>query len=98
MQPFDNVISRPRPDLPWGQRELNFRACQKLYPALLRQIIRVLRPGSGTALLITQDTKLLQACLEYRWAAQALRLLERRELVIGSRVSLYVLQRLADCH
>jgi 23S rRNA G2445 N2-methylase RlmL len=40
-------------DLPWGERELTRRACAKLYPRLLREVARVLRPD-GRALLLTK--------------------------------------------
>ena len=52
-------------DLPWGERELTRRACAKLYPRLLREVARVLRPN-GRALLLTKVWQRPLALAGYR--------------------------------
>ncbi|KAJ3603210.1 hypothetical protein NHX12_030953 [Muraenolepis orangiensis] len=44
-------------DMPFGKRMGSRKKNWDLYPACLREMARVCRPGSGTAVLLTQDKK-----------------------------------------
>jgi hypothetical protein len=74
-------------------RELNFKQCQKLYPRIIRELGRVLKPG-GLAYLVTQDRKLMVRNLGERFCQ--LDLLQELSVVIGYKVWLYVLKRRAQ--
>jgi len=50
---IDVVVS----DLPFGRRHGSKRANKTLYPALLHNLSRIVRPGTGRAVLLTQDFK-----------------------------------------
>ncbi|KAK3843529.1 MAG: hypothetical protein J3R72DRAFT_440233 [Linnemannia gamsii] len=84
----DLVIS----DLPWGKRENSHVYNCKLYPRLIREIIRLLRVN-GRAVLITGERKLLQRQLDAPFARPFLKVLQRREITIGYKVMVYELLR-----
>ncbi|KAF9911180.1 hypothetical protein EC991_004404 [Linnemannia zychae] len=65
----DLVIS----DLPWGKRENSHVYNCKLYPRLMREIIRLLRVN-GRAVLITGERKLLQRQLDAPFAKPFLKM------------------------
>ncbi|GJJ68659.1 hypothetical protein EMPS_01005 [Entomortierella parvispora] len=85
----DLVIS----DLPWGQRESSHLSNCKLYPKLVKEIIRMLRAG-GRAVLVTGERKLLQRQLDAPFAKPYLRVVEKREITIGFKVVAFELVRL----
>jgi hypothetical protein len=60
--PNPTQLKNNKTDLPWGERELTRRACARLYPRLLREVARVLRPD-GRALLLTKELKLVRTAL-----------------------------------
>lgn len=64
----------------------------KLYPRLIREIIRLLRVN-GRALLITGERKLLQRQLDAPFARPHLKLLQKREITIGYKVMVFELLR-----
>ncbi|KAG0307796.1 THUMP domain-containing protein 3 [Dissophora globulifera] len=80
-------------DLPWGQRESSHRMNCKLYPKLVREVIRLLRVG-GRAVLVTGERKLLMRQLEAPFARDRLRLLRTREITIGFKVMVYEIERI----
>ncbi|KAF9299456.1 THUMP domain-containing protein 3 [Linnemannia elongata] len=84
----DLIIS----DLPWGKRENSHVYNCKLYPRLIREIIRLLRVN-GRALLITGERKLLQRQLDAPFARPHLKLLQKREITIGYKVMVFELLR-----
>ncbi|OAQ31137.1 S-adenosyl-L-methionine-dependent methyltransferase [Linnemannia elongata AG-77] len=84
----DLIIS----DLPWGKRENSHVYNCKLYPRLIREIIRLLRVN-GRALLITGERKLLQRQLDAPFARPHLKLLQKREITIGYKVIVFELLR-----
>ena len=55
---MDAVVS----DLPFGRRVGSHRANKRLYPALLSELRRVLRPG-GVAVLLSGEVRLLERSL-----------------------------------
>ncbi|MEM7798271.1 MAG: methyltransferase domain-containing protein [Chloroflexota bacterium] len=62
---FDIVMA----DLPWGQLIGSSHELESLYPALLEEVYRLLKPG-GQFVLITQAIKLFERSLSYthnRW-------------------------------
>ena len=79
-------------DLPWGKRENSHVYNCKLYPRLIREIIRLLRVN-GRALLITGERKLLQRQLDAPFAKPHLKLLQKREITIGYKVMVFELLR-----
>ncbi|KAI8602791.1 S-adenosyl-L-methionine-dependent methyltransferase [Dissophora ornata] len=72
-------------DLPWGQRESTHKTNCKLYPKLVKEVIRMLRVN-GRAVLVTGERKLLTRQLEAPFARERLRLLRTREITIGFKV------------
>ncbi|KAF9543583.1 THUMP domain-containing protein 3 [Mortierella hygrophila] len=84
----DLIIS----DLPWGKREFSHVYNCKLYPRLIREIIRLLRVN-GRALLITGERKLLLRQLDAPFARPHLKLLQTREITIGYKVMVFELLR-----
>ncbi|KAF9126754.1 THUMP domain-containing protein 3, partial [Mortierella sp. 14UC] len=68
--------------LPWGKRENSHVYNCKLYPRLMREIIRLLRVN-GRAVLITGERKLLQRQLDAPFARPFLKVLQKREITIG---------------
>jgi tRNA (guanine6-N2)-methyltransferase len=80
-------------DLPWGRRELSHRQCEKLYPALLKQAARVLRPGTGRAVIVTAETRMMERLLAASGAGWGLQVEQQREIVLGYRAKVYVLRR-----
>ncbi|KAF9153926.1 THUMP domain-containing protein 3 [Linnemannia schmuckeri] len=87
----DLIIS----DLPWGKRENSHVYNCKLYPRLIREIIRLLRVN-GRAVLITGERKLLQRQLDAPFARPHLKLLQKREITIGYKVMVFELLRVAS--
>ncbi|KAF9570722.1 THUMP domain-containing protein 3 [Mortierella alpina] len=85
----DLVIS----DLPWGQRENSHVYNCKLYPRLIKEVIRLLKVN-GRAVLVTGERKLLQRQLDAPFARPHLRLLQKREITIGFKVMIYELERI----
>ncbi|KAG0322739.1 THUMP domain-containing protein 3 [Linnemannia gamsii] len=79
-------------DLPWGKRENSHVYNCKLYPRLIREIIRLLRVN-GRAVLITGERKLLQRQLDAPFARPYLKLLQKREITIGYKVMVFELLR-----
>ncbi|KAG0286792.1 THUMP domain-containing protein 3 [Linnemannia gamsii] len=79
-------------DLPWGKRENSHVYNCKLYPRLVREIIRLLRVN-GRAVLITGERKLLQRQLDAPFARPHLKLLQKREIAIGYKVMVFELLR-----
>ncbi|KAF9097407.1 THUMP domain-containing protein 3 [Mortierella sp. AD031] len=79
-------------DLPWGKRENSHVYNCKLYPRLIREIIRLLRVN-GRAVLITGERKLLQRQLDAPFAKPYLRCLHKREITIGYKVMVFALLR-----
>ncbi|KAG0346107.1 THUMP domain-containing protein 3 [Podila humilis] len=80
-------------DLPWGQRESSHVSNCKLYPKLIKQIIRLLRVG-GRAVLVTGERKLLQRQLDSVFAKPYLQLVKKREITIGFSVVVFELRRI----
>ncbi|KAF9955614.1 THUMP domain-containing protein 3 [Mortierella alpina] len=85
----DLIIS----DLPWGQRENSHVYNCKLYPRLIKEVIRLLKV-SGRAVLVTGERKLLQRQLDAPFARPHLRLLQKREITIGFKVMIFELERI----
>ncbi|KAG0046059.1 THUMP domain-containing protein 3 [Gryganskiella cystojenkinii] len=85
----DLIIS----DLPWGQRESSHLSNCKLYPRLIKEIIRMLRTN-GRAVLVTGERKLLQRQLDAPFARPYLKLIHKREITIGFKVVVFELVRL----
>merc|ERR1712194_544775 len=82
-------------DLPWGKavgsRELN----STLYPAAMREMVRVLRPG-GSAVLLTKDELLMKRALDTAWAFEGFVQPwspPRMVNIGGLRAGLYTLER-----
>ncbi|KAG9072413.1 hypothetical protein KI688_000184 [Linnemannia hyalina] len=84
--------SRTIVHLPWGKREFSHVYNCKLYPRLIREIIRLLRVN-GRALLITGERKLLLRQLDAPFARPHLKLLQTREITIGYKVMVFELLR-----
>ncbi|KAF9357046.1 THUMP domain-containing protein 3, partial [Mortierella sp. AD094] len=84
----DLIIS----DLPWGQRESSHLSNCKLYPKLVKEIIRLLKVN-GRALLVTGERKLLQRQLDSPFAKPHLKVLRKREITIGFKVMVFELER-----
>ncbi|KAG0027080.1 THUMP domain-containing protein 3 [Podila clonocystis] len=80
-------------DLPWGQRESSHVSNCKLYPKLVKQVIRLLRVG-GRAVLVTGERKLLQRQLDSVFAKPFLQVVQRREITIGFSVMVFELRRI----
>ncbi|KAG0018834.1 THUMP domain-containing protein 3 [Entomortierella chlamydospora] len=85
---IDLIIS----DLPWGQRESSHLSNCKLYPKLVKEIIRLLKVN-GRALLVTGERRLLQRQLDSPFAKPHLKLLQKREITIGFKVMVFELER-----
>ncbi|KAF9936532.1 THUMP domain-containing protein 3 [Mortierella alpina] len=85
----DLIIS----DLPWGQRENSHVYNCKLYPRLVKEVIRLLKV-KGRAVLVTGERKLLQRQLDAPFARPHLRLLQKREITIGFKVMIFELERI----
>ncbi|KAF9953313.1 THUMP domain-containing protein 3 [Mortierella alpina] len=85
----DLIIS----DLPWGQRENSHVYNCKLYPRLVKEVIRLLKVN-GRAVLVTGERKLLQRQLDAPFARPHLRLLQKREITIGFKVMIFELERI----
>ncbi|KAF8979801.1 THUMP domain-containing protein 3 [Entomortierella lignicola] len=88
-----NTVDLIVSDLPWGQRESSHLSNCKLYPKLIKEIIRILKVD-GRALLVTGERKLLQRQLDAPFAKPHLKLLQKREITIGFKVMVFELQRL----
>ncbi|KAF9288159.1 THUMP domain-containing protein 3 [Mortierella antarctica] len=80
-------------DLPWGQRESSHVSNCKLYPKLVKQVIRLLRVG-GRAVLVTGERKLLQRQLDSVFAKPFLQVVQKREITIGFSVMVFELRRI----
>ncbi|KAI1307880.1 THUMP domain-containing protein 3 [Mortierella claussenii] len=80
-------------DLPWGLRENSHVYNCKLYPKIIREIIRLLKVN-GRAVLVTGERKLLQRVLDAPYAKPFLTVLEKREVAIGFKVMVFELMRL----
>ncbi|ORZ14257.1 S-adenosyl-L-methionine-dependent methyltransferase [Lobosporangium transversale] len=80
-------------DLPWGQRENSHVYNCKLYPRMLREMIRVLKTN-GRALLITGERKLLQRQLDAPFAKSSLQIVNKREVTIGFKVVVFEILRI----
>ncbi|KAI8356872.1 S-adenosyl-L-methionine-dependent methyltransferase [Mortierella sp. GBAus27b] len=81
-------------DLPWGQRESSHHYNCKLYPKLIREVIRLLRVG-GRAVLVTGERKLLQRQLDAPFAKPYLQVVAKREITIGFKVLVFEMVRIA---
>ncbi|KAF9932688.1 THUMP domain-containing protein 3 [Linnemannia zychae] len=80
-------------NLPWGKRENSHVYNCKLYPRLMREIIRLLKVD-GRAVLITGERKLLQRQLDAPFAKPFLKVLQKREISIGYKVMVFELLRI----
>ncbi|KAF9428940.1 THUMP domain-containing protein 3 [Podila epigama] len=80
-------------DLPWGQRESSHLANCKMYPRLVKEVVRLLRVG-GRAILVTGERKLLQRQLDSVFAKPYLQVVSRREITIGFSVIAFELVRI----
>lgn len=80
-------------DLPWGQRESSHVSNCKLYPKLVKQVVRLLRVG-GRAVLVTGERKLLQRQLDSVFAKPFLQVVQKREITIGFSVMVFELRRI----
>ncbi|KAI0232021.1 hypothetical protein L0F63_006013 [Massospora cicadina] len=89
----DQLVDVVLTDLPWGMREGSFTMCAKLYPKLMKQLIRVVKKGTGKAYLLTLDHKLLMATLNTPWCLRAWRTASVRDIRIGYHVKLFCLER-----
>lgn len=82
----DVVIS----DLPWGRRELTYNQCAKLYPALVKELTRILVADTGRAYLMTGQTRLLERTMAHPWCE--LEVVEVRQVTVGYKVSVYTIK------
>ncbi|GLD92554.1 hypothetical protein PINS_up001113 [Pythium insidiosum] len=85
------TVDRVVIDLPFGNRCSNPRAMSKVYPKVMRELYRVLRPHGGRAVLLTTLRKTFQnAALQ----AAPFELLQTYEVSIGGMsCCLYVLEK-----
>lgn len=67
--------------------------CAKLYPKLMKQLIRVVKKGTGRAYILTLDHKLLTRTLSTPWCQKAWEVCFVRDIRIGYQVKLFCLQR-----
>ncbi|KAK9712940.1 hypothetical protein K7432_006804 [Basidiobolus ranarum] len=92
--PFrDGIVDAVVSDLPWGRREGSFQSNCKLYPKLMKEIARVLKPNTGRAILITGERNLFKRVLGMPWCGPLLEVETQFEVTIGYQVLLYVLKR-----
>ncbi|RUS21428.1 hypothetical protein BC937DRAFT_92708 [Endogone sp. FLAS-F59071] len=63
----------------------------KLYPVLIKELYRVLRP-CGRALLVTQGHKVMNRVLEEQWCANMFNLERKLEMTIGYKVYFFRLR------
>ncbi|KAG0266285.1 hypothetical protein BG011_002693 [Mortierella polycephala] len=84
----DLIIS----DLPWGQRENSHLYNCKLYPRLVKEMIRLLKVN-GRAVVVTGERKLLQRQLDAPFARSYLQVVRKREIAIGFKVMVFELLR-----
>ncbi|KAJ9085175.1 hypothetical protein DSO57_1016508 [Entomophthora muscae] len=92
----DQLVDIVITDLPWGMREGSFNMCAKLYPKLMKQLIRVVKKGSGKAYILTLDHKLLKHTLNTPWCQNAWKVCFVRDIRIGYQVKLFCLERTED--
>ncbi|RUP49546.1 putative RNA methylase family UPF0020-domain-containing protein, partial [Jimgerdemannia flammicorona] len=83
----DHCIDLVVSDLPWGRREGSFNQIMKLYPKLMKELYRIIRPH-GRAFLVTQGHKVMNRVLEYPWCANMFEVEQKVEITIGYRVYL----------
>ncbi len=77
-------------NLPWGRRIGSHRANRHLYPAFVRELSRVLRPG-GRAVLLTQEKRLLTRLVR---GSDALTMMRQLSLSLsGMHPTIYVVTR-----
>ncbi|KAF9182997.1 THUMP domain-containing protein 3 [Haplosporangium sp. Z 767] len=84
----DLIIS----DLPWGQRENSHLYNCKLYPRLVKEMIRLLKVN-GRAVVVTGERKLFQRQLDAPFSRPYLRVVRKREIAIGFKVMVFELLR-----
>lgn len=85
----DRVIS----NLPWGRRIGSHRVNRHLYPGMIRELSRVLRP-EGTAVLLTQEKGLLTRLVSRQRGLEIVRQLPLS--LSGMHPVIYVVQRSDD--
>ncbi|ORX80815.1 UPF0020-domain-containing protein [Basidiobolus meristosporus CBS 931.73] len=92
--PFRNgVVDTVVSDLPWGRREGSFQSNCKLYPKMMKEIGRVLKPNTGRVILITGERNLFKRVLDMPWCTPMFELEKQIEVTIGYQVLLYVMRR-----
>eukprot|EP00730_Choanoeca_flexa_P001834 TRINITY_DN10801_c0_g1_i7.p1 TRINITY_DN10801_c0_g1~~TRINITY_DN10801_c0_g1_i7.p1 ORF type:complete len:536 (+),score=66.92 TRINITY_DN10801_c0_g1_i7:3-1610(+) len=91
--PFgDNSIDTIVTDMPWGKRCSSPKLNRKLYPKLLSEWNRVLKPG-GCAYALTMERKLMHRLLDDndKWRVE-----ERIQCSVGFKVYLFTLSKTAN--
>ncbi|KAJ3082985.1 THUMP domain-containing protein 3 [Quaeritorhiza haematococci] len=81
-------------DLPWGHRELTHKAIMRIYPRFVKHLARILRPGTGRAVVLTQGRNVFKRALrDTKAGKEMLEIVETREVVVGCVVVVFVLRK-----
>ncbi|WP_344241589.1 TRM11 family SAM-dependent methyltransferase [Kribbella hippodromi] len=88
----DGSVDRVVANLPFGKQVGSHRGNRELYPAVVRELDRVLA-GEGRAVLLTEDKRLLRAAVERERGLKVVR--ERLLRYNGATPTAYVLTRIS---
>jgi 23S rRNA G2445 N2-methylase RlmL len=84
----DASVSKIVTNLPWGIRHGSHEANRRLYPRLIAEIKRLLRPG-GVAVMLTSEMRLMSELMTRR-LFRAERIV--RVSILGAPAAIYVLR------